>query len=367
VKFPIVSLCLFILLTSTPILPAVYADDGVNYTYMTKMTYTNQGESDLQLPEGFADLALFPNTTWQTTILTHATHPFTLSMDDDQNLRVQLGNLTITSGSNITVSYSIQISKSPQTIPPISLEAAGSFSAIPSNLDGYIEARGSWEVDDPELQAITASIWAEVDHTTNVLKVVGALADWIGTHIEAKTQARGPLYPSETCNLEEGDCDDQANLLITLCRILGIPAYLRVGAIHNSNPFPIKASYLDGHMISTLRNIGYHGWAMIYIPPWGWLPFDMTLGWSQNSLTGITTATAWKPTVLTLMNIQTSDWVGDWRNLENFYFYNDLYLVNEDQLIRENSEFEFEMLIWVGIGVLISGGSYLLWKRIQAR
>ena len=359
----ILGLCLFILLTSTLIVPAVYAIDGVNYTYTTTMTYINQGESELQLPKGFADLALFPNTTWQTTILTHATHPFTLAMDDDQNLRVQLGNLTIASGSNITVSYSIQILKLPQTIPPISLETAGPFSAIPSNLDEYIEARGSWEVDNPELQALAASIWAEVDYTTNVLRVVGALADWIGTHINS-TSHEYPLYPSQTYTLREGDCDDQANLLITLCRILGIPAYLRVGAIHNSRT--IEASYWDGHVTTSLRNIGYHGWAMIYIPPWGWLPFDMTLGWSLNSFNGIIAAMAWKSTVLTLMNIQTSDWAGGSQSQQSFTISNELYLINGDELIREQSAFGLDILIWVGAVGLLVGGGYVVWKRQRA-
>lgn len=357
-------LCLFILLTSTLIVPSVYADNGVNYTYTTTMTYINQGTDELHLPEGSTDLALFPNTTWQTTILTSTTHPFTLGMDDDQNLRVQLGNLTIASGSNITVSYSIQVSKSSQTIPLVNLEAAGPFSAIPSTLDKYIEARGSWEVDDPELQALAESIWADVDHTTNVLRVVGALADWIGTHIEAKSHEY-PLYPSETCTLGEGDCDDQANLLITLCRILGIPAYLQVGAIYNSGT--IEASYWDGHVTTSLRNIGYHGWAMIYIPPWGWLPFDMTLGWSLNSFNGITAAMAWKPSVLTLMNIQTSDWAGGSRNQQTFTITNELYLINEDELVREQSAFELDILIWVGAIVLLIGGGYVVWKRQRAQ
>lgn len=344
-------------------IPAVYAEDSVDYTYTTTMTYINQGESELQLPEGFADLALFPNTTWQTTILTNVTHTFTLAMDEDQNLQVQLGNLTIASGANITVRYSIQVTKSLQTIPPVSLEAAGPFSAIPSNLEGYIEARGSWEVDDPELQALATSIWTDLDHTTNVLRVVMALADWIGTHIEAKSHEY-PLYPSNTTRMREGDCDDQANLLITFCRILGIPAYLRVGAIQNSGT--VEASYWDGHVTTSLRNIGYHGWAMIYIPPWGWLPFDMTLGWSLNSFDGITEAMAWKPTVLTLMNIQTSDWAGGGQSQRHFTMSNELYLINEDVLIREQSAFKLDTLIWVGAVALLIGGGYVLWKHQRA-
>jgi hypothetical protein len=327
------------------------------------MTYGNQGDTELTLPDGFGDITLFPNTTWQRTILTNLTHPFTSEIDDDQNLRVKLGNLTIAPGSTLTISYSLQVLKSPQTIPAVNLDTAGTFSAIPPELEEYTEARGSWEVDDPELQALATSIWAEEDHTNNVLSVVQALADWIGTHIEPKSHEY-PLYPTETCTLREGDCDDQANLLITLCRILNIPAYLRVGCIQNSNT--IEASYWEGHVTTTLRNIGYHGWAMIYIPPWGWLPFDMTLGWSPNTFQGITAAMAWKPNVLTLTNIQTSDWAGSSRSHQTFTLSNNLYLVNEDQLMRDNPAFPLDILIWMGAGALIIGGGYLLRKKLHS-
>jgi hypothetical protein len=106
---------------------------------------------------------------------------------------------------------------------------------------------------------------------------------------------------------------------------------------------------------------------MIYIPPWGWLPYDMTLGWSVNSFNGITSAMAWKPAVLTLTNIQTSDWAGGSRRQQNFTLSNELYLVNEDHLISENTAFELDVLIWIMVGALLLGGGYVLWKRTRPR
>jgi hypothetical protein len=138
-----------------------------------------------------------------------------------------------------------------------------------------------------------------------------------------------------------------------------------VGAIHNTGT--VEGSYWDGHVTTTLHNIGYHGWAMIYIPPWGWLPYDMTLGWSVNSFNGITSAMAWKPAVLTLTNIQTSDWAGGSRRQQNFTLSNELYLVNEDRLISENTAFELDVVIWIMVGALLLGGGYVLWKRTRPR
>jgi hypothetical protein len=105
---------------------------------------------------------------------------------------------------------------------------------------------------------------------------------------------------------------------------------------------------------------------MIYIPPWGWLPFDMTLGWSLNSFNGITAAMAWKPTVLTLMNIQTSDWAGGSQSQQSFTISNELYLINGDELIREQSAFGLDILIWVGAVGLLVGGGYVVWKHQRA-
>ena len=67
-----------------------------------------------------------------------------------------------------------------------------------------------------------------------------------------------------------GVCDELTNLFISMARSLGIPARFVTGVVYT--------------------NIGYkfgnHGWAEIYFPDYGWLPFDVTYGqygWIDSS------------------------------------------------------------------------------------
>ena len=111
---------------------------------------------------------------------------------------------------------------------------------------------------------------------TNVLTIVKNFIEWIKAHISyPKGRHENPYYPNQTYALKEGDCDDQAILLITLCRIVEIPSYLQVGCIYRPSYFD-NASVWNGHVSFVERRVGWHGWAFVYIPPWDWLPVDLT-------------------------------------------------------------------------------------------
>jgi transglutaminase-like putative cysteine protease len=358
-----ITICLIILMAVVPVVPFAQGDEVSVFNYRSTMIYTNNGLSRIILPDAFVDVSLFTNTTEQTTVLTSINRDYVSEYDNEDNLALTFDSLSIAPGANVTIDYAVQMQKRAQSVPNINFVDAGAFPDIPHELTKYLVADGSWQVDDLELQSLAASIWAVTDNSSNVLEVVLALADWIGMNIKPQTHDY-PLYPIETYDLRAGDCDDQANLLITLSRILKIPAYLRVGVIATSNN--LEATYWEGHLTMTLQNIGYHGWAMIYIPPWGWLPFDMTLGWKQNTLDGITEAMTWKQNVLSLMNIQTRDWAGIGRWQRDFLVSNSLHLSNNDQLVNPNPELINGRMLWIGVTVFIIVSSYIIGKNTLA-
>lgn len=192
----------------------------------------------------------------------------------------------------------------------------------------------------------------------NVLDVVTSLANWIGGNI-LPYSSDVPLYPTETYDSRKGDCDDQANLLITFCRIIGIPSYLQVGMRHSSSQG--KEGYWNDHVTNiphvtySTKDVSYHAWAVIYIPPWGWLPFDMTLGWrSSDPLKVVTAATAWSSETILIMNVTKSDWAGDGRKQKEDIMNSQLYLQYEDVLAEENQKSWLSILSqnWQAITVI---------------
>ncbi len=63
----------------------------------------------------------------------------------------------------------------------------------------------------------------------------------------------------------QGVCDELTNLFIAMMRSLGVPARFVSGVAYTDSPlFP--------------DNWGPHGWAEVYFPDYGWVPFDVTYG-----------------------------------------------------------------------------------------
>ncbi|MEK6891711.1 MAG: transglutaminase-like domain-containing protein [Nanoarchaeota archaeon] len=70
---------------------------------------------------------------------------------------------------------------------------------------------------------------------------------------------------SEVLKSRQGVCGDISSLFMALARSVGIPARFVSGiAYTNSDLFPEKW--------------GAHGWAEVYFPDYGWVPFDVTYG-----------------------------------------------------------------------------------------
>lgn len=318
---------------------SIVTSDGTikrTYVYNSKVVYINQGESNLSLEDNSHFFNVFMNTSWQTVYLLTVNKSYVWSWDDDGNPLISVNVSSIPSGENVTLTISMQIVKQEREPPNINLIDSKNREDIDLELkEDYCQTEGSWLVDDVMLRSLAHDIWASEGETENVLKIVTDLADWVGRNIDPVTHDV-PYYPNETCIIKEGDCDDQANLLITLCRILRIPAYLQVGAIRKSGKDEKTA--WDGHIKSSLINIGYHGWAMIYIPPWGWLPYDMTLAWKENTLEGITSAPIWYLDAIGILDIVKSDWAGDGKRQKEEYINSQLYLHYEDELITQEGE-----------------------------
>ena len=175
---------------------------------------------------------------------------------------------------------------------------------------------------------------------TNVLAVVNKFVLWIWKNVQiphSPVLHEVPLYPNETLQLEEGDCDDQAILLITLCRIYGIPSYLQTGCIYMPEQESLTETFWDGHATVVLKRTGWHGWAMVYVPPWGWLPFDLTyvIGGKGDPLNAIKTSAVILRKTIQWMNISQTDYVALARKQRDFVKSNNFYIYEEDEITQE--------------------------------
>jgi hypothetical protein len=366
VRKPFLLLMTLLILTAYIPSPTSFAttERKTAYLYTSEILYINKGNDAIPLREDLRSIHQFPNSSWQTTSLHSVSHPSTTTWDFDQN-QILLPEIPLLSpGENVTLSFSLHIIREERLIPDINVKESLDVSSIPRELDEFYEAEGSWQVNDEALMSLAEEIQFSTENSSNVLMIVTGIADWIGKNVEPVSHDV-PLYPLETYMSRKGDCDDQANLLITICRILKIPAYLQIGLMRKIGA-PESSTYWNNHVTSVLRNLRYHAWALIYIPPWGWLPFDMTLGWEEsNPLKVITSAVVWKNNVIVMFDVIHNDWAGLGLTQKKYVTSNPLYISLEDSLELYNSGKEFNIweqptfLIAIFVSTLLLGGYFV--------
>lgn len=139
---------------------------------------------------------------------------------------------------------------------------------VPLHLSQYTKSTDTIDINE-DIRELASALVANED---DLYKAVTILAAWTKENIE---------YDLSTINVEasqpsswvlenrEGVCDEMTNLFISFLRSLGIPARFVSGLSYTTSPL------FD-------ESWGAHGWAEVYFPEIGWVPFDVTygqLGW----------------------------------------------------------------------------------------
>jgi transglutaminase-like putative cysteine protease len=129
----------------------------------------------------------------------------------------------------------------------------------------YTKPTENIDSDDEDIKAIASSL---VEGEDDFFVVVHKIGNWVKENVE---------YDLSTINLEatqkasyvlgskNGVCDEITNLFIAMVRAVGVPARFVSGI-----------SYTNSELFT--EKWGPHGWAEVYFPGFGWVPFDITYG-----------------------------------------------------------------------------------------
>lgn len=327
-------------------------------------------------------IGLFMNNSWQTVKLLNSTFPVeTFENDSDGNpvAVLQFPQAELSSGENLSFVVWYEITIKPRAIPNIAENESDELDEIESTLvSDYTGQEGPWQTGNLTLRQLALSLKG---NETKVLSIVGNFIEWIVNNVVyPKTSHEVPYYPSETYSKLEGDCDDQAMLLITLSRIVGIPAYLQVGCIYLSDRPLEEDSYWDNRVTFVQKHIGWHGWAMIYVPPWGWLPVDLTYvsqSPEDDPLNAIKHGAITEPTAVQFENVKHDDYVASSHESRSFLTLNGFQVFAEDEMILSSGQIEPEILVdpWTNlvpivfavVVVLLIGASFFVIRKWARR
>ena len=347
-----IAVLLVLLIVAGPT-PSALGAKRQRYIYVVTYTFENRGDEPYVLDEDDATIPLFFNNSWQTVRILNATHAVNPEDPDIDGNRLAVLDLPpeIPPRSNLAFSVAYEIESTDRPKPEIDPAEAGLPQDIPQKLlEEFCLETETFTLGDEEVQALARRLAAG---ETTVLGVVTRFLDWFIANVSYRT-FEVPRYPNDTLARGNGDCDDQAILLATMCRILGIPALLQVGCLFHEDLKGERDSW-DGHLHIEQRGLGWHGWTSVYIPPWGWLPIDMTLVQSQDPLSRITEAPMYESFVVTCLNVSRQEYIGDSRLAREELMSSDLYITMSEKMAEGSSDASWTTTtLYLTIGIVIA-------------
>ncbi len=343
------------------LLPLVYAADSTTYVYKLDYTFENRGGEDFPLEQEDYTLPLFLNNSWQTVTILNISQGYTRTVIDiDGNMGVIMDvDEILPPGETLSFSIEYQIESTSQERPSFSMDEADGLSAIPLGLvSKYTGHTESFTVDDPKIIDV-AQRASKGDET--VLGTVANLLDYV-TQNTTYCNFETPRYPLDTLSDNLGDCDDQSILLISMARSLGIPAYLKVGIIIHPNIVDSSTSW-DGHLENDADGIGWHGWVMIYIPPWGWVPVDLTLVEEDSGLEYIINAPEYDSNIIEALIVSKQAYIGDTIATRKRIIASDLHvtIIDEANEVYSNG-LGTETYLMLIIGATLAGAIFMMFR-----
>ncbi len=139
------------------------------------------------------------------------------------------------------------------------------YSGFSDEIMLYTEPAKNVDSDNPQVIAKASEL---ATGETDYYEVVFKIADWTKETVEydlSTLNIKATRKASWVLAKKNGVCDELTTLFMALLRSVGIPARFISGIAYTESPdFP--------------KNWGAHGWAEIYFPGTGWVPFDVTYG-----------------------------------------------------------------------------------------
>lgn len=142
--------------------------------------------------------------------------------------------------------------------PRLNADEAGELS--PGFDRTYLAERPPHIVFTPEIRAAVEQV---VGAERNPLEKLRKIYRYLDGKLRWCPEEEYPIIPCFSMKVfttGQGDCGLQSTLLITMCRLAGVPARWQSG--FETKPW----------------GWNMHDWAEVYIEPWGWLPVDVTYG-----------------------------------------------------------------------------------------
>lgn len=203
------------------------------------------------------DLSWYPRDGWLQEVLSISSDPRSTATDGTMRFSWDSPQREETTQVNAVV-------RTRNAIVPVRDRVPFPLRQISDDAATYLED-GDITDQNPAIRALAQELASGKD---DAYEVVFSLADWTTKNINYSLASLGQpaiQRSSQVLTSRYGKCDEMTSLFISLNRALGIPARFVAGY-----------AYTDSERFRT--GWGGHGWAEVWLPGQGWIPFDVTYG-----------------------------------------------------------------------------------------
>lgn len=250
------------------LLVPVFSLDYFDYDSLTlKLTISNdfnfvQTGSGSYIEDASANLSLFPIDDVSQHIIDFNMMPETSTQLDTLDENIDSLDFYWVNPHSESLKAEFEI-KTNYYLPLINKKESFPLKNIPASIYEYTQPTPIIDLNN-EIRNLASNLAAGSD---DQYIVVFNLADWVNKNIKynlSSSNIEASKKSTEVIKTKQGVCDEITNLFISLNRALGIPA-----------------RFVSGVAYTNLQGTdpwGPHGWAEVYFPGYGWIPFDVTYG-----------------------------------------------------------------------------------------
>jgi transglutaminase-like putative cysteine protease len=205
-----------------------------------------------------ADLFFFPKPDDFLSVRSFSTDPDAFVFDDRISFKWNFPSQVLNFGYSAEVISRIQESK-------VSSKIRFPITKVPDTVKDYLRKTDIIDFDSKGIREKALELAGDSD---DFFVVVAEIAFWIKNNVKydlSSLTVKASQKASWVLSNKIGVCDEITSLFIAMLRSLGIPAKFVSGLA-----FTDSLDFQDGW--------GYHGWAEVYFPGYGWVPYDVTFG-----------------------------------------------------------------------------------------
>ena len=246
------------------LIPSVLADWFYNSQHIVaNIDISSDAEVVPTTPSGYIDIAtinmtFFPKQYGNQELLKFYTNPQAEITDETLKFTWKRpeGKIDFRVNADVKTTSAIHQIKQKINFP---------IEQLPEDIIVYTKPSETIDSNNEDIIRIASELAKGED---DLYAAVFKIADWTKNNINynlSTLTAEVSQKASWVLQNRQGVCDELTSLFIALLRAVGIPARFTSGiAYTNSSLFP--------------QNWGAHGWAEVYFPGYGWVPFDVTYG-----------------------------------------------------------------------------------------